>query len=89
VAFCDIDPAKVEAVVDRYGIGSGTTSYDALLARDDVDIVDLCTPASLHVAQTEATLEAGKHVICEKPLAGSLAEVDRLAARAATAGGHL
>jgi predicted dehydrogenase len=89
VAFCDIDPAKAEAVADRYGIGSATTSYDALLARDDIDIVNLCTPAGLHVAQTEAALGAGKHVICEKPLAASLAEVDRLAALAETTGRHL
>jgi predicted dehydrogenase len=89
VAFCDIDPAKAEAVADRYGIGSATTSYDTLLARDDIDIIDLCTPAGLHVAQTEAALEAGKHVICEKPLAGSLAEVDRLATLAETTGKHV
>ena len=89
VAFCDIDAAKAGEVADRYGIGSATTSYDALLAREDIDIIDLCTPAGLHVAQTETALEAGKHVICEKPLAGSLAEVDRLAALAETTGRHV
>jgi predicted dehydrogenase len=89
VAFCDIDPAKAEAVADRYGLGAALTSYDALLDRDDIDIVDLCTPAGLHVAQTEAALDAGKHVICEKPLAGSLAEVDRLAALTETTGKHV
>jgi predicted dehydrogenase len=86
VAFCDIDPAKTEAVANRYDIRSATTSYDEILARDDIDIVDLCTPAGLHVAQTAAALEAGRHVICEKPLAASLAEVDRLAALAAATG---
>jgi predicted dehydrogenase len=65
------------------------TSYDELLARDEIEIVDLCTPAGLHVAQTKAALEAGKHVICEKPLAGSLAEVDRLAVLAETTGKHI
>jgi predicted dehydrogenase len=89
VAFCDIDAAKAGEVADRYGIGSATTSYDALLAREDIDIIDLCTPAGLHVAQTETALEAGKHAICEKPLAGSLAEVDRLAALAETTGRHV
>jgi predicted dehydrogenase len=89
VAFCDIDPAKAEAVGIRYEIGSVTTSYEQLLARDDVDIIDLCTPAGLHVAQTEAALEAGKHVICEKPLAGSLAEVDRLTTLAETVDKHI
>jgi predicted dehydrogenase len=79
VAFCDLDPEKAEAVADRYAIGWATTSYDELLARAEIDIVDLCTPAGLHLGQTTAALRAGKHVICEKPLAGSLAEVDALA----------
>ena len=52
----------------------------ALCARDDVDVVDLCTPPYLHVPQILQTLRAGKHVICEKPLGGSLADVDRVAA---------
>jgi predicted dehydrogenase len=89
VAFCDIDPAKTEAVAARYGIEAALTSYDQLLGRDEIDIVDLCTPAGLHVAQIEAALAAGKHVICEKPLAGSLAEVDRLAGLAETTGRHI
>jgi predicted dehydrogenase len=89
VAFCDIDPAKAAAVADRYGIGSAVTSYDELLARDEIDVVDICTPSGLHVAQTRAALEAGKHVICEKPLAGSLAEVDELAALAQATGKHV
>jgi predicted dehydrogenase len=45
---------------------------------EDVDIVDICTPPTLHVAQTLAALEAGKEVVCEKPLAGSLAGIDRV-----------
>ena len=89
VAFCDSDPAKAKAVADRYGIGSAITSYEELLARDEIEIVDICTPSGLHVAQTQAALEAGKHVICEKPLAGSLAEVDELAALAETRGKHV
>jgi predicted dehydrogenase len=89
VAFCDIDPAKAEAVADRYGIRSTLTSYDELLGRDEIDIVDICTPSGLHAAQTRAALEAGKHVICEKPLAGSLAEVDQLAALSDATGRHV
>jgi predicted dehydrogenase len=89
VAFCDIDPAKAEAIADRYGIRSAVTSYDELLARDEIDIVDICTPSCLHAAQTRAALEAGKHVVCEKPLAGSLAGVDELTALAEAAGRHV
>src|SRR5262249_28302725 len=47
---------------------------------DDIDIVDICTPPALHVEQMLAALEAGKDVVCEKPLAGSLAEIDRVIA---------
>ena len=44
-----------------------TTSFDEVLAMDDIDIVDICTPPTLHVAQSIAALDAGKHVVCEKP----------------------
>ena len=55
----------------------------------DVDIIDICTPPTLHVAQASAALAAGKHVICEKPIAGSLAEVDQLIAAEQAASGRL
>ena len=55
----------------------------------DVDIIDICTPPTLHVAQALAALAAGKHVICEKPIAGSLAEVDQLIAAEQAAPGRL
>ena len=55
----------------------------------EVDIVDICTPPTLHVAQALAALAAGKQVICEKPIAGSLAEVDRLIAAEQAAPGRL
>jgi len=89
VAFCDIDAERARSVAERYGIGAALTSYEEVLARDDVDIVDLCTPSGLHFAQTRAALEAGKHVACEKPLAGSLAEVDELEALAERTGRHV
>jgi predicted dehydrogenase len=56
---------------------------------EDVDIVDICTPPALHVAQTLAALAAGKEVVCEKPLAGSLAEIDRIIAAEAEAAGRV
>ncbi len=53
----------------------------------DIEIVDICTPPTLHFPQVMAALAAGKQVICEKPLVGSLAEIDQLAiAEAKTAG---
>jgi predicted dehydrogenase len=53
--------------------------FEAMLARPDIDIVDICTPPSLHAPMIEAALKAGKHVVCEKPLLSSLAECDRIA----------
>jgi predicted dehydrogenase len=62
---------------------------DALLKRADIDIVSICLPPFLHFEATRQALEAGKHVVCEKPLVGSLAEVDRLQAIAVTSKRHL
>jgi predicted dehydrogenase len=87
LALCDLDPARLVAVGDELAIPRRLTSFDEVLRMDDVEIVDICTPPSLHVPQALAALAAGKEVVCEKPLAGSLADVDRLIAaeRAATA----
>ena len=52
----------------------------ALCEMDELDVVDLCTPPYLHATQTLQVLAAGKHVICEKPLAGSLEDADRVIA---------
>jgi predicted dehydrogenase len=86
VAFCDIDPARAAEVAEHYGIPTSVTDLDDLLSRDDIDIVDLATPPGLHVAQMKAVLAAGKHVICEKPLAASLSEIDDLAKAEAASG---
>jgi predicted dehydrogenase len=56
----------------------GAADLDALVSADDLDAVHICTPNSTHVAMTEAALAAGKHVVCEKPLATSVAESRRL-----------
>lgn len=84
--FCDLDQARLDEACARFG-GAATTSYEDVLARPDIDIVDICTPSFLHFPQALAALRAGKHVICEKPVAGSLAEIDALRrAEAASAG---
>ena len=79
VAFCDVDPGRAAAVAKDYGIGKTATALDDLLKSKRIDIVDLCTPPNLHVPQIKKVLAAGKHVICEKPVAGSLKEMDELA----------
>jgi len=86
-AVSDLDDAKSAAAAAR--TGAAICTFEEVLARDDVDIVDLCTPPSLHLEQITATLAAGKHVVCEKPLVASLADCDRLAEAEAASAGRL
>jgi predicted dehydrogenase len=83
------DEARAKAAADRYGWDDVETDWTRLIARDDVDIVDICTPGDTHAEMAIAALEAGKHVLCEKPLANSVAEAEAMAeaARQATARG--
>lgn len=89
VALCDVDERRLAALGDEFAIGRRTTSFDEMLGMEDVDIVDLCTPPALHVTQTLAALAAGKEVVCEKPVAGSLADIDRLIGAEAESAGRV
>ena len=84
-AICGRDASKVEAAAARLGWTAWETDWKRLIARDDVDLVDVCTPGSSHAEISIAALEAGKHVLCEKPLANSVAEARAMADAAATA----
>src|SRR4051794_16846276 len=83
------DPAAVSAAADRLGWAGTETDWRRVVERDDVDLVDICTPGDTHAEIAIAALGAGKHVLCEKPLANSLAEAEAMAAAAerAAAGG--
>ncbi len=83
------DQAAVSAAAAQFGFAETETDWRALVARDDIDVIDICTPGNLHAEIAVAALEAGKHVLCEKPLANSVAEAEQMAAaaeRAAAAG---
>jgi predicted dehydrogenase len=71
-------PFEAQTAADTYNIPHADVDFDAQCARDDIDIINICTPNHLHVPQTLQALAAGKHVVLEKPVAGSLADVDRL-----------
>jgi len=80
--LCGRDPGRLTKAAERLGWESTETDWTRLLVRDDVDLVDICTPGDTHAEIAIAALEAGKHVLCEKPLANSVAEA-RLMADAA------
>jgi predicted dehydrogenase len=84
-AICGRDPAAVAAAADRLGWPATETDWKRLIERDDVDLVDVCTPGSSHAEISIAALEAGKHVLCEKPLANTVEEARAMAAAAAQA----
>jgi predicted dehydrogenase len=83
--LCGRDAAAVRVAAARLGWAATETDWHALIKRDDVDLVDVCTPGDLHAEVAIAALEAGKHVLCEKPLANTLAEAEAMAAAAARA----
>ncbi|MEV7194688.1 Gfo/Idh/MocA family oxidoreductase [Streptomyces sp. NPDC093510] len=78
-AVCGRDGGAVRAAADRLGWAAAETDWRALIARDDVDIVDICTPGDSHAEIALAALEAGKHVLCEKPLANTVEEAEAMA----------
>jgi predicted dehydrogenase len=83
------DAVRVADAAERLGWSSVETDWRRVLERDDVDLVDVCTPGDTHAEIAIAALEAGKHVLCEKPLANTEAEAEAMAeaaARAATRG---
>ncbi|MBW9207234.1 Gfo/Idh/MocA family oxidoreductase [Mumia sp. zg.B17] len=84
-ALCGRDAAAARAVADRFGWESVETDWHALVERDDIDVVDVCTPGSTHAEIAVAALRAGKHVLCEKPLANTVDEAELMAGVAAEA----
>ncbi|MEO1701336.1 MAG: Gfo/Idh/MocA family oxidoreductase [Pseudomonadota bacterium] len=78
--LCDIDTARAQQVLNNAKAlkAKVTGELDDVLADPDVDIVDICLPPHLHAPAAIKAFEAGKHVVCEKPLAGSLLEVDAM-----------
>lgn len=85
MAVCDIDQDRANAAAQRYD-AQAYTDYIELLKNKDIDVVSVCTPNYLHASITIAALEAGKHVLCEKPMATSLKEAEKMNEAAAKSG---
>jgi predicted dehydrogenase len=78
VALADIDQAEGRRVSGEFGIPNVYTDFRKLLQRDDIEAVDVCLHNNFHMPVTVAALEAGKHVYCEKPMAGAFVDAQRM-----------
>ena len=82
----DLDPARVEEIRQPDDRFTTETSAEAVFGSEDVDLIDICLPPHLHVPTACSALAAGRHVICEKPLATSMHDVDQIRAAAKRSG---
>ncbi len=79
------DAERTRSAADTWGWAESSIDWREVIARDDIDVVDIVTPGDSHAEIAIAALEAGKHVLCEKPLANTVAEARRMAEAAASA----
>ncbi|MCZ8516909.1 Gfo/Idh/MocA family oxidoreductase [Paenibacillus filicis] len=82
VAVADIVPDKARRLAEEYGIPNVYTDYKEMLQRDDIDVVSVCVPSGLHAEAAIAVAEAGKHILCEKPLDITSEQMSRMIAAA-------
>lgn len=91
VAFCDIIPEKAEKAAKEFGVPGAKvyTDYRELLADQTIDVVHVCTPNRMHAPITIDALNAGKHVMCEKPMAKTAQEARAMVEAAKKSGKKL
>ena len=89
VVLCDLDTERARQAGAGFGGIAVETDFSKLLERPDIDLIDICTPPNQHFALIGQAMAAGKHVVCEKPLVGSLRDCDALITLAKTAKTHL
>ena len=82
VALCDVNPTRAEEYAKKYNV-KAYSDYAEMLSDREIDAVSICTPSGMHADQAIAAIEAGKHVLCEKPM--SLTTADALRIREAEA----
>jgi predicted dehydrogenase len=82
VALAGRSRDQATEAAERLGWGAAETDWRELIRRDDVDIIDICSPGDTHAEIAVAALDAGKHVLCEKPLANTVAEAVEMSAAA-------
>src|SRR5215210_3943071 len=79
VALCDANPATLEQAARETGVAHTSVNYEEIVGRDDVDAVIIATPNVFHKPIALAAIAAGKHVLCEKPLAMTYADAKEMA----------
>jgi len=89
VAVCDVDHAKARMIAARFGIPRVPQNDEQVFRSDDLDAIVICTPSHLHHSQSIAALEAGKHVLVEKPLALDAESAMKVIAAAESSGRSL
>jgi predicted dehydrogenase len=85
-AICGRDEAAVKEAAENLGWEEYETSWEKLIARPDLEIIDISSPGDTHREIAVAAAEAGKHILCEKPLANTLAEAEEMLAAVEKAG---
>ena len=80
VGICDIIESRARAAADDFGVKRTYTDYNELFAERNLDAVSVCTPNALHAEIAVAALQAGKHVLCEKPMANTLENAQKIVA---------
>lgn len=78
VAIADVVEEKARKLAGDFAVKDVYTDYEEMLKRDDIDVVNVCTPSGLHAEVTIAAAQAGKHVLCEKPLDITLDKMERM-----------
>ena len=86
MVLAEVDPAVAEKKARMLGLSRFTSNIDEVLSDPDIDVVHVCTPNDLHYPVSKKALEAGKHVVCEKPLARTLADAREMLDAAERAG---
>jgi predicted dehydrogenase len=86
--LCGRHRELAEDAADRFGWSEVEPDWRRVIERDDIDLIDICTPGDTHAEIAIAALQAGKHVLCEKPLANTVSEAAEMATVAAGAGGR-
>ncbi len=85
-AVCDEDKARLKGVAQKFAIPNAVTDFEEILRDKAIDAVDICTPNHLHAPMAVAALRAGKHVLCERPMARNSREAEAMVKAAEKAG---